>query len=116
VADGRSTSERLIERLIARAEREPAIALAERATGDALAAKVGGDAAFAWEVVVLRALIAEPPDGDAVREVYGALVDRYRDTPARMAALRPLGDEIKRLEQTGALASTLVARSERKKR
>jgi hypothetical protein len=49
-----------------------------------------------------------------VRELYGELVDRYRDQPARLAQLRSLGDEIRRLEAEGTLASSLVARSDRR--
>src|SRR5262245_7072046 len=105
-----------LEALAARIEADPA-ALAElRADGDALADEVDRstsgdaaagsagaaegdrDAALRWRIAVVRAVIAAPPDGDAVRELYGELVDRYRDQPARMAALRPLGDDIRRLE------------------
>ena len=60
------------------------------------------------------AVIAAPPDGDAVRELYGELVDRYRDQPARLARIRAIGDEIRRLEAEGTLASSLVARSDRR--
>jgi hypothetical protein len=84
-----------------------------RAEGDALALEVGGDAALRWRLLVLRSVIANPPDDDAVRELYGELVDRYRDDPARLAQLRPLGDEIRRLEAEGVLPSALVARSPR---
>jgi hypothetical protein len=48
-----------------------------------------------------------------VRELYGELVDRYRDDPASLAQLRPLGDEIRKLEAEGRLPSTLVVRSPR---
>ncbi len=89
---------------------------AERTAGDALALEVEGDVAFAWRVLVLRSVIAEPPDGDAVREVYGEIVDRYRADPKRLAELRPLGDEIRKLEADGALPSALVARSDRRSR
>lgn len=65
---------------------------------------------------MLRALIADPPDGDAVREAYGEIVDRYRDDPASLAVVKPLGDEIRKLEAAGALPSTMVARSDRRKR
>jgi hypothetical protein len=111
--------------LAARIEADPAALAEVRAGGDALADEVDGaaapderdrDAALRWRIAVVRAVIAEPPDGDAVRELYGELVDRYRDQPARMAALRPLGDEIRRLEADGTLASSLVARSERRPR
>lgn len=87
-----------------------------RAEGDALAAEAGGDLALRWRIAVIRALIAAPPDGDAVREAYGELVDRYRDAPEHLAALKPLGDEIRRLEADGVLPSTLVARSDRRPR
>ena len=102
--------------IVGRCEADLAAIAALRADGDALAAAVGGDLAFRWWVAVVRAVIAAPPDGDAVREVYGELVDRYRDEPARLAALRPLGDEIRRLEADGTLPSTLVARSDRRPR
>ena len=64
----------------------------------------------------LRRLMAAPPDDDAVRELYCELVDRFRDDAEALAILRPIGDEIRRLEASGALPSTLVARSERRKR
>ena len=66
----------------------------------------------------LRKLIAAPPpdDADAVRELYCELVDRYRDDAEALAVLRPIGDEIRRLEAAGELPSTLVARSDRRKR
>ena len=57
----------------------------------------------------LRALIAAPPDADAVRELYCELVDRYRDDTEALAVIR-------RLETEGTLPSTLVARSERRKK
>ena len=113
-----------LEALAARIEADPA-ALAElRADGDGLADGAEGaasgdgdrDAALRWRIAVVRAVIADPPDGDAVRELYGELVDRYRDQPARLAALRPLGDDIRRLEADGTLASSLIARSDRRPR
>ena len=87
-----------------------------RDVGDALAHEVGGELAFQWRVVVVRAVMASPPDSDAVRELYGEIVDRYRDDAKRLAALRPLGDEIRRLEAEGTLPSVLVARSDRRSR
>jgi hypothetical protein len=84
----------------------------------ALAAKLEADPAALrssrWRLAVLRAVIAAPPDGDAVRELYGELVDRYRDRPEGLAALRPLGEEIRRLEAKGTLARSLVVRSDRR--
>lgn len=100
--------------LAARLEYDPAALSDLRAEGDALADELGGDLALRWRIGVLRAVIALPPDGDAVRESYGELVDRYRDDPPRLASLRALGDEIRALEASGALASALVARSKRK--
>ena len=64
----------------------------------------------------LRRLMAAPPDDDAVRELYCELVDRFRDDAEALAILKPLGEEIRRLEAEGALPSTLVARSERRRR
>lgn len=102
--------------LVQRGEADPAAISAARAEGDALAIEVGGDLGLRWRIAVMRAVMAAPPDGDAVRELYGELVDRYRDDPDRLASLRPLGDEIRRLEADGALPSALVARSARPRR
>ena len=70
------------------------------------------------DLAALRALIAAPRagDDDSVRELYGELVDRYREDPASLAALKPIGDEIRKLEADGKLPSTLVVRSDRRKR
>ena len=100
--------------LVARGEADGSAAVAERAHGDELAADVGGELALRWRLAVLRGLMADPPDGDAVRELYGELVDRYRDDAESLAIVRPIGDEIRKLEAAGELPSTLVARSERK--
>ena len=64
----------------------------------------------------LRSLMSAPPDDDAVRELYCELVDRYRDDAEALAILKPIGEEIRKLEAVGALPSTLVARSDRRKR
>lgn len=120
------TAQGRLATLAARIEGDPAALAEVRADGDALADELDGasaaadrsdaDTALRWRIAVVRAVIAAPPDGDAVRELYGELVDRYRDQADRMAALRPLGDEIRRLEADGTLASSLVARSERRPR
>jgi hypothetical protein len=102
--------------LVAQCEIDLAQVTAARADGDALATVVGGDLELRWRIAVLRAVMVAPPDGDVVRELYGELVDRYRDEPARLAALRPVGDEIRRLEKAGTLPSTLVVRSDRRSR
>jgi hypothetical protein len=98
--------------LIARCEHDPASL--DREAGDALADEVGGETALAWRIAVVRALIVAPPDGDAVREAYGELVDRYRDDAASLAKIKPVGDEIRKRESDGSLPSTLVARSDRR--
>ena len=102
------------QRLVALAalgEADPAAIAAHRAEGDSLALEVGGDTGLRWRLAVLRSIIAHPPDDDAVRELYGELVDRYRSDPTRLAQLRVLGDEISRLEAEGVLPSTLIARN-----
>lgn len=86
-----------------------------RNAGDALAAELKGELALRWRLIVVRAAIADPTDGDIVRELYGELVDRYRGDPVSLAQIRPLGDQIHKLEVDGKLASTLVARSDRRK-
>ena len=125
------TAQGQLAALAAKIEADPAVLAELRADGDALADEIDAaragvaaaddsadeiDAALRWRIAVVRAVIAAPPDGDAVRELYGELVDRYRDQPDRMAALRRLGDDIRRLEADGTLASSLVARSDRRPR
>ena len=98
-------------------EADPAALADVREEGDALADRpeLSDDAAaLRWRIAVVRAVMAAPPDGDAVRELYGELVDRYRARPDRLAQLRPLGDEIRRREADGTLARSLVARSDRR--
>ena len=113
------TAQARLAALVARIEADPAALATTRRDGDALADEPAldpGDDALRWRIAVVRAVMAAPPDGDEVRELYGALVDRYRGQPARLAQLRPLGDEIRRLEANGTLARSLVARSNRKPR
>jgi hypothetical protein len=74
------------------------------------------DARLEPDLARLRALLASPPEDDSVRELYGELVDRYRDDAAALAQVKPFGDEIRRLEAEGQLPSTLVVRSDRRKR
>jgi len=105
-----------LTQLIARCEQDPARALAERTAGDELARQLGGELGLRWHLIVLGALVADPPDGDAVRELYGELVDRFRGDAACMAKLKPVGEDIRRREREGTLPSAMVARSERKKK
>jgi hypothetical protein len=102
--------------LVEHAEADPRTILAARAEGDVLALEIEGELGLRWRIGVVRSLIAHPPDGDAVREYYGELVDRYRDDPERLAQLRSIGDEIRKLEASGELASAMVARSDRRKK
>ena len=111
----RDAASKLAE-LVERVSVEPAAIASSRAHGDALALEAGGKVALDWRVAVLRYTMANPPDDDAVRELYGELCDRYRDDPEGLKALKPLGEEIRRLEADGTLPSTLVARSERRRR
>lgn len=112
----RGESTEMLAALVEQCEADPVSMVEVRSRGDELAEEVGGDLALRWRIAVVRAVIADPPDGDAVREVYGELIDRYRGEPARLAQLRALGDEIHRLETEGALPSALVARSDRRKK
>ena len=100
--------------LVERCEADLEEVAAARTEGDALAAELGGELALRWRIAVVRAAIAAPPDGDAVRELYGELVDRYRDDAASLGRIKPLGDEIRKREAAGELASTMVARSDRR--
>lgn len=106
-------SESRLTALCERCEASPAT-LEDRAAGDALAERIGGSLALRWRIAVVRALMTAPPDGDAVREAYGELVDRYRDDASSLAAIKSLGDEIRRREADGSLPSVLVARSNRR--
>lgn len=108
------TAQARLAALAARIEADPAALAEVRGDGDALADADTGDDALRWRIAVLRAVMAAPPDGDAVRELYGELVDRYRADPARLARLRPIGDEIRRREAEGTLARSMVARSNRR--
>ena len=104
-----------LQTLAERCEGDPSLLAQSREAGDALAEDVGGELALRWRIAVVRALIAQPPDSDAVREAYGELVDRYRDDNQALATIKPLGDEIRRRESDGSLPSTMVVRSDRRK-
>ena len=112
----RQTATSKLAALVERCRTDASAIPSVRAAGDALAIELEGELAFEWRVIVVRAAIAAPPDGDAVRELYGEIVDRYRDDPKKLAELRPLGDEIRKLEREGTLPSVLVARSDRRSR
>ncbi len=71
------------------------------------------DARLETDLAALRALLASPPEDDTVRELYGELVDRYRDDADALAKVKAFGDQIRKLEAEGRLPSTLVVRSPR---
>jgi hypothetical protein len=100
--------------LVTRCEADAAALASSREAGDALAHDVGGELALRWRIAVVRALMTNPPDGDAVREAYGELVDRYRDDKTALASIKALGDDIRRRESDGSLPSVMVARSDRR--
>ncbi len=102
--------------IVERCEAELGEVSSARDEGDELALELEGELALRWRLVVVRAAISDPPDGDAVRELYGELVDRYRDDAASLALIKPIGEQIKKLEAAGDLASTMVARSDRRKK
>jgi hypothetical protein len=60
----------------------------------------GPELLFRWQLHQLHWLLrsSDPRGlGDEARELYGELLDAYRDDPERLAALRQLGAEIHRL-------------------
>lgn len=78
---------------------------------------IGGDILFRWQVQLLRWFLQAAADhlesGEEVRELYGSLLDEYRDQPERLAVLHPFGDEIHRLEVAGDLPRAMVVRRRR---
>lgn len=82
--------------------------------------EVGGVTLFHWQLHLLRWYVRAPVDpadsGEAARELYGELLEEYGDDPARLAALHPLGEEIRRLEVAGDLPRAMVVRRRRKPR
>jgi hypothetical protein len=79
----------------------------------------GGELRFRWQLHQLRWFIQAGVElaevGDEAREVYGALLDDYRDEPARLAELQALGEEIRRLEIAGELPRAMVVRQRRRR-
>ena len=105
-----------LEGLVRACEADLAQVAAARSQAAALADAIGGELGFRWAVVDLRAILAAPPpDDDSVRERYGELLDQHREHPERLATLRLIGDEIRRLEEAGVLPSALVVRSPRRR-
>jgi hypothetical protein len=78
----------------------------------------GGEAWFRWQVHHLRWFLhaaAEHEDGgDEARELYGALLDEYRDDAPRLELVKRFGEEIQRLEAAGDLPRAMVVRRKRK--
>ena len=79
---------------------------------------LGGDLLFRWQIHHLRWFLhsaAEHADsGDEAREIYGTLLDEYRDDPPRLAIVQRFGDEIRRLEAAGDLPRAMVVRRKRR--
>jgi hypothetical protein len=72
-------------------------------------------ATLAARIAAVRELVVTHPEDDSVREAYGELCDLHRGDAEALALLKPLGDDIRRLEAEGVLPSALVARSPRRK-
>ena len=85
---------------------------------DALA--LGGEPLFRWQVHQLRWFLKAAAEhlegGEEARELYGELLDEYRDDTAKLAQLHQLGEEIHRLELAGDLPRAMVVRRKRRPR
>jgi hypothetical protein len=79
----------------------------------------GGELLFRWQLHQLRWFIGAGADqaevGDEARELYGELLDEYRDDPGRSSRLQALGEEIRRLEVAGDLPRAMVVRQRRRR-
>jgi hypothetical protein len=79
---------------------------------------LGGDLLFRWQIHHLRWFLhaaAEHTDsGDEARELYGTLLDEYREDEPRLAIVRRFGEEIARLEAAGDLPRAMVVRRKRR--
>lgn len=69
---------------------------------------------FRWQLVLLRCCVTEPDDDGHSRELYGALVEEYRDQPTQLAALRSVGEALREREARGELPRTLMRRTPRR--
>ena len=81
---------------------------------------LGGELLFRWQLHHLRWFLHAAAEhlegGEEARELYGELLDEYRDDPDRLARLHPLGEEIQRLEVAGDLPRAMVVRRRRRPR
>jgi hypothetical protein len=81
---------------------------------------LGGELMFRWQLHHLRWFLAAAADhtdgGEDAREIYGSLLDEYRDDEARLALVQRFGEEIQRLEAAGDLPRAMVVRRKRKPR
>jgi hypothetical protein len=79
---------------------------------------IGGDLQFRWQIHHLRWFLhaaSEHTDGgEEARELYGALLDEYRDDEHRLTVIQRFGEEISRLEAAGDLPRAMVVRRRRK--
>ncbi len=118
MATGREIEE--LGALVERAERGDADAVTALIGDRALPARLrsaGGELAFRAAVVGLAHVLAHPaayPD-EVARERYSALCDEHGADPARMARLKPLGEQLHALERDGVLPRSMVVRSRRRR-
>lgn len=69
---------------------------------------------FTAGLAALRLLLADPPQDDTIAERYNELLAAARGDEARLAALRPLGEELRALQASGDLPRTMIARAPRR--
>lgn len=106
----------MLAELLDRCEQDPTlVAAVPPAVAQSL--REEGNMRLRWQIVELRAQVARATaDDDRIRERYSELLDEHRSEPGALASLRPVGEEIRRLEEQGLLPNTLVARPPRQTR
>jgi hypothetical protein len=81
---------------------------------------LGGELMFRWQIHHLRWFLHAAGEhtegGDDAREIYGSLLDEYRDDEARLAIVQRFGEELQRLEAAGDLPRAMVVRRKRRPR
>lgn len=87
---------------------DPAAAPTARAGGEDLAFRF-----FLAELAHVLDHLADHDD-DAPRERYSALLDEFGHEPARLAAIRQLGERLHQLERDGTLPRAMVVRTRRR--
>jgi len=81
-----------------------------------LARSAGGELPFRLACAELAYVLGHVDrfDDEQPRERYSALVDEHGGDPARLAVLRPLGERLRALEESGVLPRAMVMRSRRR--